>query len=171
MNKLLYPVSKHLKEELKEPKFRKLYDSSAIKFKIGAQLIKYRINHNLTQGQLGHKVGVTQQQISKIENGDFSNFSTLEQVFRAINYSLDVKAVPEGRQAMEKYQAVEEIALIPEKIMYFTGVKPKSASEKSFAKLSRFSIFKDDQESNLRISENRIHPLPRRRKLSDPVVA
>ena len=64
-----YKVSDHLKEKIKDPYFKELYELEAQKYAIVEKIVEYRIKHKMTQGQLAEKVGVTQQQISKIENG------------------------------------------------------------------------------------------------------
>ncbi len=81
-------VMSHLKEELKDPYFKELYELDSIKTEIALKIIKYRIKHRLTQGQLAKKVGVSQQQISHIEDGDFSSFQTIQKILLAIGYKI-----------------------------------------------------------------------------------
>jgi len=87
-------VDEHLKELLKDPYFKELYELEEQKLNIVKPIIKYRIVNNLTQGQLAKKAGVTQQHISKIENGDFSNILTLEKILLFIGYKIKIQAVP-----------------------------------------------------------------------------
>jgi len=96
MNKASIPVEEHLKELLKDSKFRELYEISQQKLKIVKPIIAYRIKHGLNQKQLARKVGVSQQHISKIEWGEFENIKTLEKVLSAIGYMVQMKAVPIG---------------------------------------------------------------------------
>jgi len=97
-------VSEHLKEELKDPYFKELYELEQQKFSIVKLVVGYRIENNLTQSQLAEKVGVTQQFISKIENGEFSSFSTLAKVLFKIGYSLKLKpvALEQARQTTRR---------------------------------------------------------------------
>ncbi len=44
------------------------------------KIIEYRIRHKLSQEQLAKEIGVTQQYISKIEEGEFSNLDTIENI-------------------------------------------------------------------------------------------
>ncbi|MCK5494619.1 MAG: helix-turn-helix transcriptional regulator [Candidatus Omnitrophica bacterium] len=87
-------VDTHLNEKLKDPYFRELYELEQQKLAILKQIIKYRIRHKLTQGKLAEKAGVTQQHISKIENGEFSNIITLEKILLFIGFTVKIKVVP-----------------------------------------------------------------------------
>ena len=52
---------------------------------VGEAIKRARIQHNLTQEELGEKVGVKRSQICKLENGRCSpTLSTISRVFRAL---------------------------------------------------------------------------------------
>ena len=87
-------VDEHLNEKLKDPYFRELYELDEQKLCIVKRIIDYRIRNKFTQGQLAKKAGVTQQYISKIENGDFSNILTLEKILLFIGYTMRIQAIP-----------------------------------------------------------------------------
>ncbi len=87
-------VRDHLAEKAKDPYFRELYELEQEKAKIASLIVRYRIQHKLTQGQLARKIRVTQQQISKIEQGDFSSLVTIQKVLIALGYHVVVKAEP-----------------------------------------------------------------------------
>lgn len=54
-------------------------------YRIGEAIKRTRIQHNLTQEELGEKVGVKRSQICKLENGRCSpTLSTISRVFRAL---------------------------------------------------------------------------------------
>ncbi len=54
-------------------------------YRIGEAIKKARIQHNLTQEELGERVGVKRSQICKLENGRCSpTLSTMSRVFRAL---------------------------------------------------------------------------------------
>ena len=89
----LESVDKHLKEKLKDPYFRELYELEEQKLGIVKRIIDYRVKRGLNQKELAQKVGVTQQHISKIESGDFANVMTLEKVLLAIGYTVQMKVV------------------------------------------------------------------------------
>jgi len=87
-------VDEHLQEKLKDPYFKELYELEEQKLKIVKHIIDYRIRKELTQKDLAKKIGVTQQHISKIENGEFSSVSTLEKVLLSIGYTVKIQATP-----------------------------------------------------------------------------
>jgi len=102
---MLRSVGDHLKEKLKDPRFRELYELEGEKSKIVSLIIKFRLEHRLTQGQLAKKVGVTQQQISKIEQGEFSSLATVQRVLLAIGHHMVVRAVPLEPRLRRVFQA------------------------------------------------------------------
>lgn len=71
-----------------------MYELEEQKLDIVKQIIAYRIKHNLTQGGLAKKADVSQQYISKIENGDFSNIMTLEKILLFIGLTIKFTVVP-----------------------------------------------------------------------------
>ena len=89
-----YKISDHLKEKTKDPYFKELYELEAQKYSIVEKIVEYRIKNKITQEQLAEQVGVTQQQISKVENGEFSSVMTLEKILLAIGMTVQIKAVP-----------------------------------------------------------------------------
>lgn len=87
-------IDEHLKEKLKDPYFKELYELEEQKLDIVKRIIEYRVKNSLTQGQLAKKARVTQQHISKVENGDFSSIVTLEKILLFIGYTVKIQAVP-----------------------------------------------------------------------------
>ncbi len=98
----LEKVSAHLQEKLKDPYFRELHELEEQKLQIVKRIIDHRVKHELTQGDLAKRAGVTQQHISKIENGEFSNVATLEKVLLYIGYTVRMQAVPLSRGIIRK---------------------------------------------------------------------
>lgn len=89
-----FKISDHLKEKTKDPYFKELYELETQKYAIVEKIVEYRIKKRITQEQLAKQVGVTQQQISKVENGEFSSVMTLEKILLAIGMTVQIKAVP-----------------------------------------------------------------------------
>lgn len=87
-------LDEHLKEKLKDPYFKELHELEEQKLSIVKRIVEYRIKNKMTQGQLARKARVSQQYISKIENGEFSSVATLEKVLLFIGYTVRIEAVP-----------------------------------------------------------------------------
>lgn len=64
-------VEDHLQERRRQPSFRELQELDEEKLKVTKVIIGVRIRRKLSQAALAKQLGVTQQQISKLENGDF----------------------------------------------------------------------------------------------------
>lgn len=86
-------VNGHLKEKLKDSYFKELYELEQQKYDIVRKIIDYRIKKKINQSELAKEVGVSQQHISKIENGEFSNIMTLEKVLLHIGMTVRMKVV------------------------------------------------------------------------------
>jgi len=69
------------------------------KLRVAKVIIGERIRRRLSQTALALKLGVTQQQISKLENGDFDNLGTLQKVLSVLGYHVRVSAIPLHREA------------------------------------------------------------------------
>ena len=90
----LKSVGEHLREKSKDPLFRELMELEEEKARIASLVVGYRAEHHLNQGQLARKIGVTQQYISKIEEGDFSNLSTIQKILLVLGYHVSLRAFP-----------------------------------------------------------------------------
>lgn len=86
-------IDLHLKEMLKDPYFREQHELKMQQLELIKPIIAYRIKHDLNQKQLAEKIGVSQQHISKIESGNFSNLATLQQVLRFVGYTIQLRIV------------------------------------------------------------------------------
>ena len=88
-------VDDYIKEKLKKnPDFKARYDLLMEKVVVVKKIIAYRIRHKLSQEQLAKELGVTQQYISKIEEGEFSNLDAIENILEHIGYRLKLEVVP-----------------------------------------------------------------------------
>ena len=68
MARKVYTFKNHLKESLKDPKFKKAWEESEVEYQISRQIIAQRLAKKMTQGQLARKAKTTQAVISRIEN-------------------------------------------------------------------------------------------------------
>ena len=88
-------VNDYIKEKIKkDPDFAACYDWIKEKVAVVKKIIAYRIRHKLSQGELAKEIGVTQQYISKIEEGEFSNLDAIENILEYIGYRLKLEVVP-----------------------------------------------------------------------------
>jgi len=100
----LKSVDEHFREKSKDPRFREFLELEEDKAKIASLIVKYRADHHMNQGRLARKVGVTQQYISKIEEGDFSNLSTIQKILWALGYHVSLRAFPLDSRTRRVFQ-------------------------------------------------------------------
>lgn len=65
--------------------FEKEVDDALQAYRMGEVIKQARKARNLTQEQLGAKVGVQKSQISRLENGHGITFNTMARIFKAMN--------------------------------------------------------------------------------------
>ena len=82
----------HLNEELKDPDFKKLYEEEKHLLELGMAIAEAREQKGLSQKELAQKSQVTQQQLSKIENGLNCNMLTFIKVSSALGLGLTISA-------------------------------------------------------------------------------
>lgn len=84
----IYTFQDHLKALLKNPKFRKEWESSEVEYQLGRRLIEARLQRNMSQRELAKKVGTSQAAISRIES---MNGNPSLDFLKRISQALDVK--------------------------------------------------------------------------------
>lgn len=99
----LKQVADHLQEKRRQPSFRELQELDEEKLKVAKVIIDARIRLKLSQAKLARQLGVTQQQVSKLENGDFDNLGSLQRVLTFLGYQVKVSAVPLHREAYPSF--------------------------------------------------------------------
>ena len=75
--------------------FEKKVSDDIQAYHVGEAIRKARLSRNLTQEQLGEKIGVQRSQISRLKKGNSITFTTLVRILRAlgISASLDMKGI------------------------------------------------------------------------------
>lgn len=58
--------------------------------KVGMEILRLRKEKKLTQVSLARKIGVTQQEISRVEQGDNCSLSTLHRISRALDHEIEI---------------------------------------------------------------------------------
>jgi ribosome-binding protein aMBF1 (putative translation factor) len=79
---------KHLNEKMKNTHFKKMYEEEKHLLELGLLIINAREQKGLTQMELAQKSHVTQQQLSRIENGVNCNMLTFIKVSSALGLGL-----------------------------------------------------------------------------------
>ena len=105
MKQRLKSVKEHLDKKLKDVYFKELYELEQEKMKLAKLVIDYRIKYNLTQEELANKLGITQQYISKIEEGIFSNIKDVYKILLAIGYRIEFKTVHIPKRVSRRFRA------------------------------------------------------------------
>jgi HTH-type transcriptional regulator / antitoxin HipB len=88
----------HLNESLKNAKFKEVYEEEKELLTVSLTLQKAREQVGFSQKELAEAAHLTQQQVSKIENGENCNILTYLKASRAIglNFSLVHTSNPQG---------------------------------------------------------------------------
>lgn len=80
----------HLKSKLIDKEFKELYDEERQLLEISFKILNLRKELGLSQKELAYKAQVSQQQISKIENGLNCNLSTFLKVCNALGARMEL---------------------------------------------------------------------------------
>ncbi|MCL2412107.1 MAG: helix-turn-helix transcriptional regulator [Treponema sp.] len=83
---------KHLSEEMKNPEFKRAFEEEKRLLELSYAIVEAREQKGLTQRELAKKSHVTQQQLSKIENGVNCNMLTFIKVSSALGLGITVSA-------------------------------------------------------------------------------
>ena len=85
---------KSLEKNMKDPEFKKEWDNLELEYQVQAELIKARLECNMTQAELAKKSGIRQSNISRIENGNaIPRLDTLEALAMAMGKSLKISII------------------------------------------------------------------------------
>lgn len=80
----------HLQEKLQDQQFKELFDEEHELLRIGLEIAEARTSMGISQTELARRAHVTQQQVSKIENGVNCNVLTLLRVCRVLSLTCRV---------------------------------------------------------------------------------
>ena len=87
-----------LKEQLEDPEFKKEYDALEPEFSIIQAIIDARKNSGMTQKDLAEKTGITQGDISRLENGSANpSLKTLQRLAEGMGMILKLEFVPAAK--------------------------------------------------------------------------
>lgn len=90
-NSVMIDFQDILKEELKNPEFKKYYDEYGRQLEIAYQILKLRKKKKMSQLELAKRIGTKQSNIARLETGQ-QNFSinTLEKIAEALDCRLNI---------------------------------------------------------------------------------
>lgn len=75
-------------------------DAELHAYHVGEAIKQARLSQNLTQEQLGEKIGVQKAQISRLERGKSISLASMTRVFRAMGIPLTLEVGNIGRVAL-----------------------------------------------------------------------
>ncbi len=81
---------KHLNNELKDNEFNRIYHEEKELLEISLKVVNTRKELGLSQNELAEKSHITQQQLSKIENGINCNMLTFLKVCEALGIKINL---------------------------------------------------------------------------------
>lgn len=85
-------LDEYLKEQLKDPEFKKEWEKSETAYQVTRELIRARIEGKISQRELAKKTGTTQAVISRIENMNVSpSLSLLQRLADSLGKKLEIK--------------------------------------------------------------------------------
>jgi ribosome-binding protein aMBF1 (putative translation factor) len=84
----------YLKQQLKNPKFKKHYDKDSKRLEIAYQIVQLRKQYGISQSELARKLGTTQSNVARIEAGQ-QNFTThtLQKIAEAFKRDVRIEFV------------------------------------------------------------------------------
>jgi predicted transcriptional regulator len=90
-NKLYYTFEEHLRESLKDPKFKKVWKDSEPEYLLARELIKKRLEKNMSQRDLAKKLNTSQAAVSRIETMSANpSLSLLKRIAKVLGTNLQV---------------------------------------------------------------------------------
>src|SRR3990172_3420743 len=85
----------HKKQLMKDPDFRKEYESLEPEYKLAAGLIRLRLSKGLTQAQLAALLNTKQESIARLESGSsLPSLSTVRKVANALDAEVEINIRP-----------------------------------------------------------------------------
>jgi len=82
---------KHLKEKLKDKRFRELYEEEKRLAELSLKILDTREHLGLSQMEVAKRAKITQQQLSKIEHGFNCNIATFLKVCNALGIKITLE--------------------------------------------------------------------------------
>lgn len=95
MKKVFTNYEDHLKESLKDPEFKKIWDESRPEYLLADSLIKARLEKKFSQRELAKEIKTSQAAISRVEGMSGNpSLSFLKRIAAALNSRITLKLDP-----------------------------------------------------------------------------
>ena len=88
--------NEYLSEQLKDPKFAKVFEEESGKIDLAIELARIRQEAGISQRELAKRVGTTQSVISRMENPEYTGYSVrmLRRIAAALDVSVKIEFKP-----------------------------------------------------------------------------
>jgi DNA-binding XRE family transcriptional regulator len=95
-----------------DPELREMWERSAFARAVANEVLRYRVEHGLTQSALARKLGVSQPLIGRLELGEHEpKFSTLQRLSRVLGLTFTVTIHPVSSGTDDQPAAQVEVTI------------------------------------------------------------
>ncbi len=89
-----------LNEQLNDPDFRDYWERTALARAVANQVIKYRIDHGMSQSALARRLGVSQAVVGRLELGEHEpKIATLSRLSRVLGLRFTIDIHPDNQES------------------------------------------------------------------------
>ena len=93
----LTPADQVLRERVVDSAFREEWQRTALAREVALRVVAYRAEHGLTQTELGHRLGMKQPAIARLEAGTHEpSFTTLQRLARTLGMTFHIDITPDA---------------------------------------------------------------------------
>jgi transcriptional regulator with XRE-family HTH domain len=102
-----------LAAQLADPEFRADWERTTPARAVALRLVTYRIDHGLSQTQLGRLLGMAQPAIARLESGEHTpTFETLLRIAESLDIEFLVDIKPSGRRTSWVSRRAEQATVV-----------------------------------------------------------
>lgn len=99
-----------LERQLQDPEMREYWERTALARAVANAVIRYRIDHSLSQRALAEKLGWKPSQVARLELGEHNpGMETLAHLAQRLGLRFRLEVGPTGRGHRRRDEAVEEV--------------------------------------------------------------
>jgi ribosome-binding protein aMBF1 (putative translation factor) len=89
-----------LKEQLREPEFRSIWERTALARAVAIEVIRYRSEHGLSQTALARRLGVSQAVVGRLELGEHEpKIATLSRLSWVLGLRFTIDIHPDNQES------------------------------------------------------------------------